>query len=152
MTPADFIATIAPAARASAKLTGIPASFTIAQAALESRWGTSKVASMACNLFDIKADKSWHGAIYRMASTEHINGKDVLVPADWRMYPNWQACFDDRAQFFKTNPRYAACFKETTGAGWARAVAAVHYATDPDYASKLISTIRARNLTQYDQP
>lgn len=151
MTPGDFIAAIAPAARASMQKTGIPASFTLAQAALESGWGTSKTAAHACNLFNIKADASWPGPIYKMASTEHVGGKDVLQAADWRMYPNWQACFDDRAAFFRDNPRYKACFAETTGEGWARAVHAAGYATDPAYADKLISVIRAHQLAAFDK-
>lgn len=150
MKPDDFIAMLAPAARASAKATGIPASFTLAQAALESGWGTSKTAANARNLFNIKADASWHGPWWAMASTEHVGTKDVLQAARWRMYPDWQACLDDRAQFFKSNPRYAACFKAAGGEAWARAVAAAGYATDPDYAAKLIATMRSHNLQQYD--
>lgn len=152
MKPADFIAAIAPAARASMGVTKIPASFTLAQAALESGWATSKTTINAKNLFNIKADKSWHGPAYQMASTEHIGGKDVLVAAKWRMYDTWQACLDDRAKFFADNPRYAACFKETTGHGWARAVARAGYATDPNYAESLIAVMDGRNLTQFDKP
>lgn len=150
MKPADFIAMLAPAARASTKITSIPASFTLAQAALESGWGTSKTAVNARNLFNIKADKSWTGPWWEMASTEHVGGKDVLEPARWRMYPDWQACLDDRAKFFKANPRYTACFKAVGGEAWARAVAAAGYATDPDYAAKVIATMRSHNLLQYD--
>ena len=152
MSPAAFIAMVGPAARASAALTKIPASFTLAQAALESGWGTSRTALMAHNLFNIKADPSWHGPTYSMPSTEHIDGKDVVLPAAWRMYPDFKGCIDDRARFFGENPRYAACFRETTGEGWARAVAAAGYATDPDYAAKVIATMHSHNLTQYDQP
>ena len=39
-----FIALIGPAAQASARKTGVPASFTVAQAALESGWGESLLA------------------------------------------------------------------------------------------------------------
>jgi len=152
MTPADFIAKIAAAARASAKATGIPASFTIAQAALESGWGNSKTTAAANNLFNIKADASWKGASWSMASMEHVNGKDVVQPALWRVYPDWQACLDDRAKFFSTNKRYAGCFKAVGGEAWARAVAAAGYATDPQYADKLIATMRSHNLQQFDQP
>jgi flagellar protein FlgJ len=60
------------------------------------------------------------------------------------------ACLTDRADFFRKNPRYAACFKESTGAGWCHAVAAAGYATDPDYAEKLLGMIRARDLTRFD--
>lgn len=152
MKPEDFIVAVAPAARASMALTGIPASFTIAQAALESGWGSSKTAANARNLFNIKADSSWRGPYWEMASTEVINGMRVLVPARWRLYPDWQACFDDRAKFFSTNKRYAACFKAVGGEAWARAVQAAGYATDPAYANKIIATMRARNLQQFDQP
>jgi len=150
MTKADFIAAIAPAAHASMLVTGIPASFTLAQAALESGWGTSKPYAMACNLFNIKADPSWHGPVYQMASTEHIAGKDVVQPANWRMYPNWQACIDDRAKFFAENHRYDNCRHLVGGEAWARTVAADHYATDPFYADKLLAVIRSNNLTHFD--
>ena len=152
MKPQEFIDQIAPDAMACHLKTDIPASFTIAQAALESGWGTSKTAAMAHNLFNIKADKSWHGPVYQMSSTEYVGGNNVLVPANWRMYLDWLSCMNDRAAFFRANPRYAKCFSETTGEGWCRAVAAAGYATDPDYAQKLIVTIRARNLTQFDKP
>lgn len=154
MKPADFIAAVAPAARASMALTGIPASFTIAQAALESGWGTSKTAANAQNLFNIKADPSWCGPYWEMSSTECIGGKNVLVlvPARWRMYPDWHACFDDRAKFLALNRRYAACFKAVGGEAWARAVQAAGYATDPAYADKLIATMRSHNLKQFDKP
>lgn len=152
MKPDDFIAALAPAARASMALTKIPASFTLAQAALESGWGTSKTAAMARNLFNIKADKSWRGPIYQMPSAEYIAGKDVVQAANWRMYPDWQACLDDRAKFFATNPRYAGCFHVDGGEAWAIAVQAAGYATDPNYAAKLIATMRSHNLSQYDKP
>ena len=154
MTPAAFIAMVAPAARASMALTKIPASFTIAQAALESGWGTSRPALMAHNLFDIKDDPAWHGPTYHMPSEETVSGKTVVQDAYWRMYPDFQACIEDRAKYFdpRVNPRYAACWHETTGEGWARAVAAAGYATDVDYASKLIALIHDRDLAQFDKP
>jgi len=152
MTPEDFIASIAPAARASMAKTGIPASFTIAQAALESGWGSSKTAVNARNLFNIKADASWRGATYQMPSEEVVAGKVVVQPAKWRSYPHWQACIDDRAAFLRANPRYARCFMAKSGEAWALAVAAAGYATDPNYAAKVIATMRSRNLKQYDKP
>lgn len=152
MKPADFIAAIAPAAQACQRASGIPASFTIAQAALESSWGGSQLARSGFNLFGVKADESWHGAITMMDTKEFEHGKPVMVPAKWRCYRTWGECLADRAEFFRKNHHYAACFKETTGHGWARAVAAAGYATDPDYAEKLIAVIDGRRLTQFDQP
>jgi len=154
MSPAAFFAMVAPAAHASMALTKIPASFTLAQAALESGWGTSHPALMAHNLFDIKADPAWHGPKYHMASEETVGGKTVVQDAYWRMYPDYQACIDDRAKYFdrRVNPRYAACWHEATGEGWACAVAAAGYATDVNYAAKLIALMRQHDLAQFDKP
>jgi flagellar protein FlgJ len=85
-----------------------------------------------------------------MLTTEVVRGKAIKVVAKWRVYPTWSACILDRAKFFRDNPRYSKCWAEKTGEGWARAVAAAGYATDPEYAQKLIATIRARNLARFD--
>jgi flagellum-specific peptidoglycan hydrolase FlgJ len=150
MNPQDFLDQIVPAARASHRSSGIPASFTLAQAALESAWGASKLAQKGFNLFGVKADRSWKGDTISIITREVINGASVMVPAVWRAYPDWAGCLADRVEFFKRNPRYKACFNETTGPGWCRAVAAAGYATDPDYAEKLLGMIRGRNLTRFD--
>lgn len=147
MLPQEFINMILPAAQACHRAHGIPASFTLAQAALESGWGAR---ALGCNLFGVKADKAWRGATRDVNTHEVINGKLVAMVCKFRAYPDWNASIDDRASFFRNNPRYRKCFSETTGEGWARAVAAAGYATDPDYASKLVSTIRARNLARFD--
>lgn len=150
MTPSDFLDAIVPAARASNRASGIPASFTLAQAALESGWGASKLSKQGCNLFGVKADKAWKGPVLMMQTREVLNGQSVMVMARWRSYPTWADCLADRVEFFKRNKRYAACFKETTGEGWCRAVAKAGYATDPHYADKLLAMIAGRNLTRFD--
>lgn len=150
MKPQDFLDQIMPAALSCQSVHGIPASFTLAQGALESAWGASKLARDGRNLFGVKADPSWTGPVMWMKTGEVLDDKRVVVPAKWRMYASWIDCLNDRAKFFKSNPRYADCFKEKTGEGWARAVAAAGYATDPDYADKLIGIINARNLARFD--
>lgn len=150
MSPKDFIDQIAPAAQATHRATGIPASFTLAQAALESAWGSSKLAKRGFNLFGVKADRAWKGSTLNMDTAEYINGQRVMLPATWRAYSDWLDCLTDRSAFFRRNPRYAKCFAETTGEGWCRAAQAAGYATDPQYANKLISIIRGRNLTRFD--
>jgi len=147
MTPAEFIAQILSGAQACQRATGIPASFTIAQAALESGWGSRAPGN---NLFGVKADKAWKGATVDVPTHEVIQGKRIGITDKFRAYPSWAACVLDRATFFKANPRYAACFREKTGEGWARAVAAAGYATDPNYAASLIAVMRGRNMAQYD--
>lgn len=139
---------LAGAAQECQRRTGIPASITLAQAALESSWGERAIGN---NLFGIKADKSWTGPTVSFATTEHQGGKDVGLVDKFRRYSSWLESMVDHAQFLLKNPRYAACFKETTGAGWATALQAARYATDPDYAKKLQDIMRGRNLAFYDQ-
>jgi flagellar protein FlgJ len=149
MTPSEFIDNILPGARVCQRTAGIPVSFTIAQAALESGWGARVRGN---NLFGIKGDKSWAGPTVDVPTHEVVNGERIAITDKFRAYNSWTDCLQDRAQFFFRNPRYAKCFRETTGAGWARAVAAAGYATDPGYADSLIAIIRCRNLQQYDVP
>lgn len=151
MTPAEFIAIVAPAARRSMTGSGIPASFTIAEGALESGWGS---AAPGNNLFGVKADASWCGPTTPQRTREFANGSWIVITAAFRAYPDWQGCMDDHAAFFHSNPRYHACFAAPalTGEQFAQAVAAAGYATDPNYATKLIATMRTHDLQQFDQP
>lgn len=150
MTPPEFIAAIAPAARASMAKTKVPASFTVGQAALESEWGKSQLAIQARNLFGVKADPSWHGDILTMNTREFLKGQWVMVSARWRKYGDWQGCMDDHAAFLLNNPRYKCVFSHADGPGFAKAVQACGYATDPAYADKLIQIMRTHNLLALD--
>lgn len=147
MPPSAFIALLAGPAQACQQKTGIPASFTIAQAALESAWGARAVAN---NLFGIKADPAWKGPTATFATHENEFSQNVLITDRFRAYQSWQASMEDHAAFLKANKHYADCWAQTTGEGWARAIAADHYATDPGYADKLVAIIRGRNLSTYD--
>ena len=150
MNPSEFIMRLTSAAVASAKATGVPASITIAQAALESAWGESGLAKAGNNLFGIKADSLWRGQTLTMNTKEFIKGHWVVVPALWRKYPSWQSSIDDHAAFLKQNPRYKACFLCTTSPAFARALAQAGYATDPDYANKLIALMSKHQLQSFD--
>lgn len=151
MTPIEFIRAMTPGAVASAKASGVPASVTIAQAALESGWGTSGLAARACNLFGIKANSAWHGETVEMPTTEYINGKPCKVMAKWRKYPDFAAAIADRAAFLRRNPRYRLAFTgQRTGEDFARQIAAAGYATDPRYAEKLIAVMRQYKLDRLD--
>jgi flagellum-specific peptidoglycan hydrolase FlgJ len=150
MTPQDFINAIAPAARTSAATTKIPASFVVAEGALESGWGTSQLALQAFNLFGVKADSSWHGPTFDLDTGEFVNGQRVTVPATWRKYGSWLEAIQDHAAFLLDNPRYQPAFAYTNGSTFAIAIAAAGYATDPQYGQKLASIIKTHNLSTLD--
>jgi flagellum-specific peptidoglycan hydrolase FlgJ len=148
MPPTAFIAMLLPAALACQREHGIPASFTIAQAALETGWGDKILGN---NLFGIKADPSWKGPTVKfLTHEEYSKGQKTLISDSFRAYENFDACLRDRAGFFRDNPRYSKCFAERTGPGWALAVAKAGFATDSNYAKTLCDIMRGRQLTQYD--
>ena len=150
MNPSEFIMRLTMAALASAKATGVPASITIAQAALESAWGESGLAKTGNNLFGIKADSLWRGPTLTINTKEFIKGQWVVVPALWRKYPSWQASMDDHAAFLRRNPRYKACFLCTTAPAFAKELVQAGYATDPEYANKLIALMDKHQLQALD--
>ncbi|RKP50499.1 glycoside hydrolase family 73 protein [Trinickia fusca] len=152
MSPQDFIASLAPAARASAENTRIPASFVVAEGALESGWGTSRLAVEGFNLFGVKADASWHGPVLAMPTREYLGGQWVMVPANWRKYGDWLGSITDHASFLLENPRYQPAFACTSGAAFAEAIAKAGYATDPQYAAKIASIIGTHGLDALDVP
>lgn len=150
MKPSEFILRLTTTAVASAKTMGVPASITIAQAALESAWGESGLTKAGNNLFGIKADSRWRGQTLTMNTKEFINGKWVVVPALWRKYTSWQDSIDDHAAFLRRNPRYRACFACANALAFARALAQAGYATDPAYADKVIIVMKQHNLLALD--
>ena len=151
MTPQDFIATLGPPAQASAKLTDVPASFVVAEGALESGWGSSELSVQGKNIFGVKADPSWHGDILTMKTREYIRGVWIMVPARWRKYDTWDRCIADHAAFLRSNQRYSAAFQFSNDAvEFTRHIATAGYATDPGYADKICALMQEHNLTKLD--
>ncbi|GEL15495.1 N-acetylmuramidase [Pediococcus cellicola] len=150
----QFIRTIAPYAQKMHKQYGILPSITIAQAILESDWGTSQLSKSYNNYFGIK------GTIYQttkeMKTQEFVNGKWVTVTARFRVYNNWQESVRDHTLLFvngtnwnKNQYRSVLSAKDYQTA--AKALYEDGYATDPDYSQKLISLIQTYQLQKYDQ-
>lgn len=153
MTPQEFLAAIGPGAKQSNIDTGIPASFTLAQAALESGWGASGLAIEGKNLFGIKALGDWNGPTITRPTQEYENGEWVTIQAAFRAYPSWAASLDDHAKFFFVNPRYEpALLVRTDPNEFAEKVQACGYATAPNYADLIIEIMQDNSLYQFDVP
>jgi flagellum-specific peptidoglycan hydrolase FlgJ len=155
MAPALFFKMYAGYAVNSQIKHGVPASITLAQAALESAWGESRLTKEANNFFGIKdhTNDSWRGPNYGIDTAEYIGGQRVMVKAYFRKYNSPQGSFDDHADFLKVNKRYRSLFDLpiTDFTAWARGLKAAGYATDPGYADKLINMVIKYNLQQYDE-
>ena len=125
-------------------------SVVMAQAILESGWGTSDKAIKANNLFGIKAASDWKGPTVTLPTKEYVNNKWITVDAKWRKYNNWGHSIVNHAEFLKESPRYKAIIRNTDYKFVCQELQKAGYATDPAYASKLISVIEANNLSQFD--
>jgi flagellum-specific peptidoglycan hydrolase FlgJ len=152
-TPQEqFISSIAEAAVDSADQTGVPASVTIAQAILESYWGSSRLAREANNYFGIKAQtRGGTAGSVSFDVWEVIGGRNVVQTQAFRAYNTIAESFVDHGLFFVENSRYASAMAAKDDARqFAREVNRDGYATDPTYASKLIGLMERYDLYRYD--
>ena len=143
----DFVNGVADGAQVASQITGIPAAFITAQAALESGWGKRQIlnqdGSTSHNLFGIKAGGSWTGKVAKVWTTEFINGAYQKVLADFRSYDSYEESFKDYAALLTKSPRYRGVIANgSSPAGFAEGLQSAGYATDPNYASKLKSIIQ----------
>jgi len=126
---------------------GIPAQFMVGQAALESGWGKHEIkhadGSPSYNLFGIKATGNWNGKVAETMTTEYINGEKVQRVEKFRAYDSYADAFRDFANLISKNPRYQAVMRNLQHPdGYAHAMQQAGYATDPNYADKLIKVIQ----------
>lgn len=149
MTKQEFLTAAIVAARESSRASGLPAGITVAQAALESAWGQSGLSRDHHNYFGIKAHKGYDSV--QMGTTEVTNGVAARTAARFAKYACMQDCFADRDRLILTLPCYAEA-KRCAGnpEAFARALAK-HWATDPEYADKLLRTWRANQLDHIDK-
>ena len=77
-------------ALAAERSTGVPASFIIGQAALETGWGKHQIrdaqGNPSFNLFGIKAGSSWNGPSVSATTTEYKDGNRMKVVEKFRAY------------------------------------------------------------------
>lgn len=133
-------------ALAAERATGVPASFIVGQAALETGWGRSEMrlpdGRPAHNLFGVKAGASWKGETVEAVTTEYIEGRAVRTVEKFRAYGSYEEAFRDWAALIGNSPRYAQVVRAGgTVEGFAQGLQRAGYATDPNYADKLTNTI-----------
>jgi flagellum-specific peptidoglycan hydrolase FlgJ len=149
---ARFILSVAHAARESQRETGVPASVTIAQAILETFWGSSRLSREHNNYFGIKAkERPGSAGVAWFDVWEVISGSNVIQREPFRAYNTIAESFIDHGRFFHQNRRYASALAARGDPQqFAREINRAGYATDPGYAPKLIGLMERFNLYAYD--
>ncbi|TNE48358.1 MAG: hypothetical protein EP344_19005 [Bacteroidetes bacterium] len=144
----EYIARFSPVAVAEMQKYGIPASIILAQGLLESNAGASTLAKATNNHFGIKcfSNKCKNGHCANFSDDSH---KDFFV-----RYGNVWSSYRAHSVLLKDSKRYAGLFRlnQSDYQGWAKGLAKAGYATDKQYADKLIALIENLELYTYDQP
>jgi flagellar protein FlgJ len=130
-----------PALRMAASILGVPPVGLLAQAALETGWGN---ASPGNNLFGIKAVAGQ--ASTTQATHEMIDGAMVPETANFRDYGSPMACVTDYIRLIQSN--FPNVIGQGSVASFANALQAGSFATDSNYASKIIMISQSPMMAQ----
>lgn len=152
----NFINSIASSAQQLAGDNDLYASVMIAQASLESGFGSSGLGSAPnYNLFGVKG--TYNGSsVYMWTWEDDGHGNMYQIQAAFRKYPSYYQSLQDyvhvlRNTSFGATPYYQGAFKSHTSSyQQATQYLQGRYATATNYASSLNRLIQQYNLTQYD--
>jgi flagellar protein FlgJ len=128
----SFARTVWPGVQAAAARLGIPAIGLLAQTALETSWGAAAAGN---NLFGIKAADGETGT--NRATHEMVDGVMVPQTATFRDYSSSAQSLSGYVDLI--GAAYHNVVGQSTVAGFAQALQAGGYATDKNYASKIVS-------------
>lgn len=126
------------------KRSGIPASITLAQGILESRFGNSYLAVDGNNHFGIKCHATWTG--------KRLYADDDEEQECFRKYDDVYESYVDHTNFLANRDRYAFLFTldPKDYSAWATGLQRAGYATSQSYAEDLIALIERHDLQDYD--
>ncbi|MDN0124171.1 flagellar assembly peptidoglycan hydrolase FlgJ [Yersinia aleksiciae] len=144
--PGNFVARMSIPAQIASQQSGIPHQLIMAQAALESGWGQREIPTAdgktSYNVFGIKAGSNWDGPVSEITTTEYDQGVATKTKARFRVYGSYVEAVSDYVKLLTQNPRYAHVAAAQSPEQGAHALQQAGYATDPQYAQKLVSVIQ----------
>ena len=149
----DFIQQLLPHAKTLQEGYGVLPSIIIGQAILESNWGASQLSSKYNNLFGIKS--FGHSDSVTLDTQEYVNGQWIVIQGDFRVYQSWEESMTAHTMLFVNGvdwspTKYEKVLSATNYREAALALQEAGYATDPDYANKVIQVIETYELDQFD--
>lgn len=148
----EFIQSMVPKAKEIQTNYGVLPSINIGQAILESDWGTSDLSEHSNNYYGIK-----QGSVSEVYSTkEYIGNEEITVDASFAVYGSMEDSMEAYAKLLTNgttwnNNLYASVINADNYIDAAHALQNSGYATDPQYANKLISVIEDNQLSRYDK-
>lgn len=152
-SPKSFVQALWPVAQKTAKQLGVSPKLLLAQAALETGWGKyvikNESGKNSFNLFNIKSDQRWSGEQVKIASLEYIAGEAKSQTSFFRAYNSYEESFKDFADFLQQGERYQKALSNAKDdKRFVEELQAAGYATDPDYAKKILRIMNDKPLNQ----
>ena len=152
-TAQAFIRDILPQAKSAAHALGVSPGLLVAQSALETGWGKHVMSrpdgSSAFNLFGIKAGPGWNGDTVTKPTLEFRNGVMQTEIALFRAYASATDSLKDYVDFIQSNTRYRdALAHGGDDIQYVQGLQKAGYATDPNYADKIVSIMQGNRLQQ----
>jgi len=154
-TPNEFVELAYEYARAPAERLGVDAEVLVAIAALETGWGNhvpKDVAGSSNNYFGIKADSRWNGDYVGSQTLEFEGGTFNEIKQSFRAYDSLKESFEDYAEFLLGNDRYSYALEFAGDAKkFLSEIQNAGYATDPNYANKILNVLDNKAFSQLRQ-
>lgn len=150
----EFINALLPAANDVQRRYNILVSISLAQAILESNWGTSQLSSQYNNLYGVKATGNVPSV--NLSTQEFVNGEFITITGCFRVYDSWSESVESHALLLVNGTdwnhnQYKDVLDSDNYVAAAKGLQADGYATDPTYTSKIIEIIKKYKLYQYDK-
>ena len=147
----EFIAAIAPVIQAEAKKRGYKvASAIIAQACIESAFGTSSLGYKYHNYFGMKCGNTWKGKSVNLATKEEYSvGVLTNIKANFRVYDSMAEGVAGYFDFISTK-RYANLKNATTAEQYLTFIKNDGYATSSTYVNTNMNIVRKYDLEKWD--
>jgi peptidoglycan hydrolase FlgJ len=146
----NFVRAMWPQAQEAGQQLGVDPRNLVAQAALETNWGQSLPQDAAGrssnNLFGIKTSSAWTGSTVTSATQEYQGGVATSTSAQFKAYATPTQSFQDYVSLLRDNPRYSSVLNTGSDAkAFATGLQRGGYATDPEYASKIVAVAHKVN-------
>lgn len=151
MDKETFIQKVAKKVNKYAPLYGISVhSPIIAQAIIESGWGSSVLARKYNNYFGLKCGSSWKGGSVNMSTKEEYKpGVVTNIRDNFRTYEDFDAGIRGYFEFINRS-RYANLKRVKNPEEYIRRIKADGYATSSKYVDTIMKVIRDNKLTRFD--
>ncbi len=147
-SPGHFVNVAYQYAKEPAEKLGVEPNLLVAIAALETGWGRHVPENnygSSNNYFGIKADNRWQGEQISSPTLEFEHGTFKEIKQTFRVYESIKDSFNDYANFLLANDRYSHALEFASDTH--RFIREIHnagYATDPDYADKIINVLQSK--------